>query len=83
MLRREYGRAVAGIAAVVVASVLAPLSWALAQEAPRVLDVGEMAPDFEVLGATRWGVLEKPVRLSDFRGKSVVLAFFYRVRTPG
>ena len=82
MLWRKQGRAVAGIAAI-VAGALAPLSWALAQEAPRVLEVGEMAPDFEVLGATRWGVLEEPVRLSDFRGKNVVLAFFYRVRTPG
>ena len=52
-------------------------------EGPRVLDVGEMAPDFELIGSTRYGTLRAPVRLSDFRGKTVVLAFFYRVRTPG
>jgi hypothetical protein len=49
----------------------------------RVLELGEMAPDFELLGATRFGVLRDPVRLSDFRGKTVVLAFFFRARTPG
>ena len=57
----------------------------VAQEADghRVLDVGEMAPDFELIGATRFGVLETPVQLSDFRGKTVVLAFFFKVRTKG
>jgi peroxiredoxin len=28
-------------------------------------------------------VLRDPVRLSDLRGKTVVLAFFYRARTKG
>lgn len=47
------------------------------------LQVGAQAPDFEVTGATRFGVLRDAVRLSEYRGKTVVLAFFYRVRTPG
>ena len=47
------------------------------------LEVGVEAPDFELDGATRFGVLRDPVRLSDYRGKTVVVAFFYRVRTPG
>jgi peroxiredoxin len=34
-------------------------------------------------GATRYGVLANPVRLSDFKGKTVVLAFFYKARTSG
>jgi peroxiredoxin len=42
-----------------------------------------MAPDFVLPGATRYGVLRDPVRLSDLRGKTVVLAFFYRARTKG
>lgn len=46
-------------------------------------DVGSMAPDFALPGATRYGVLRDPVHLSDFRGKTVVLAFFYRARTKG
>lgn len=46
-------------------------------------DVGAPAPDFAIKGATRYGVLRDSVRLSDFRGKTVVLAFFYRARTKG
>lgn len=52
-----------------------------AQASP--LGVGEVAPDFAIPGATRYGVLRDPVRLSDFRGKTVVLSFFFRARTPG
>jgi hypothetical protein len=47
------------------------------------LEVGVVAPDFALPGATRYGVLKEPVRLSDFKGKTVVLAFFFRARTPG
>lgn len=46
-------------------------------------EVGSLAPDFSLVGATRYGLLRGPVRLSDFRGKTVVLAFFYRARTKG
>jgi len=59
-----------------------PIS-AAAQDEPQFLAVGEMAPDIQVTGATRYGVLSDPVRLSGFRGKTVVLAFFFRARTPG
>ena len=45
--------------------------------------VGSAAPDFALPGATRYGLLRDPVRLSDYRGKTVVLAFFYRARTKG
>ena len=48
-----------------------------------LLAVGSMAPDFALPGATRYGELADPVRLSDYRGETVVLAFFFRVRTPG
>jgi hypothetical protein len=47
------------------------------------LEVGVTAPDFSISGATRHGILRDPVQLSAFRGKTVVLAFFYRARTPG
>ncbi|HXF96408.1 MAG TPA: hypothetical protein VNI61_09940 [Gemmatimonadales bacterium] len=47
------------------------------------LAVGSAAPDFALPGATRYGVLREPVRLSDFKGKTVVLAFFFRARTRG
>jgi len=61
---------------------LALPSAAAAQQA-KPLAVGQMAPDFSIPGATRFGVLRDPVRLSDFRGRTVVLAFFIQARTPG
>ena len=51
--------------------------------APKPLEIGATAPDFTMKGATRYGVLAQPVRLSDFKGKTVVLAFFYKARTSG
>ena len=45
--------------------------------------VGSMAPDFALPGATRYGVLRDSLHLSDFRGKTVVLGFFYKARTKG
>jgi len=48
-----------------------------------VITVGSMAPDFELRGATRYGLLANPVRLSDYRGQTVVIAFFYKARTKG
>ena len=48
-----------------------------------VLEVGALAPDFALAGATRYGVLRDPVRLSDYKGKTVVLAFFFKARTRG
>ncbi len=56
---------------------------AAAAQETQVLQVGESAPDFELTGATRYGILSDPVRLSDFRGKTVVLAFYFEARTPG
>jgi thioredoxin-dependent peroxiredoxin len=50
---------------------------------PPPLEVGTVAPDFTVSGATRFGVLRDPIRLSDFKGKTVVLAFFFKARTRG
>ena len=47
------------------------------------LEVGAPAPDFTMSGATRYGVLRDSIHLSDFKGKTVVLAFFFRARTRG
>jgi len=65
-----------------------PLAAALAAPAapaqePAPLEVGATAPDFTLPGSTRYGVLKAPVHLSDFKGKTVVLAFFYKARTKG
>lgn len=53
------------------------------QPTPPPLELGAVAPDFALPGATRYGVLKHPVRLSDFKGKTVVLAFFFKARTRG
>ena len=46
-------------------------------------EVGQAAPDFSLPGATRFGTLKDPVKLSDYRGQTVVLAFFPKARTKG
>ena len=48
-----------------------------------LMDVGEMAPDIEFVGASADGVMEGTRRLSEYRGETVVLAFFFRARTRG
>lgn len=45
--------------------------------------VNDAAPDFTLVGATRYGLLKTPVTLADYRGRTVVLAFFYQARTKG
>lgn len=54
-----------------------------APPSPPAIEVGAVAPDFSIPGATRYGTLKNPVRLSDYKGKTVVLAFFYKARTKG
>jgi len=57
----------------------------MAQETPPETGpkVGAVAPDFSLPGATRYGLLKNPVRLSDYKGETVVLAFFFKARTRG
>jgi peroxiredoxin len=64
------------------ALVIFGVSSACAQQTPP-LEVGAVAPDFSLPGSTRYGLLRDPVRLSDFRGKTVILAFYFRSRTRG
>jgi uncharacterized protein YjlB len=72
--------AAALIAAAAVAEGQQSAVVAPAGTGPRVNDI---APDFALSGATRYGLLKTPVRLSDYRGRTVVLAFFYQARTKG
>ncbi len=75
---------VALVGALIAAAATAAPNGATAQEAGQdLIQVGATAPDFELTGATRHGVLRDKVRLSDYRGETVVLAFFFRVRTRG
>ncbi len=66
-----------------LALTLALAPAVLPAQQSRPLEIGAPAPDFNLPGATRYGVLAKPVRLSDFKGKTVVLVFFYKARTKG
>jgi hypothetical protein len=75
-----------GSIAVLLAGLALAAPRAACAQAPEPtppLEIGVLAPDFELPGATRYGVLRDPVRLSDFQGKTVILAFFFRARTAG
>ena len=45
--------------------------------------VNDVAPNFTLPGASRYGLLKTPVTLADYRGRTVVLAFFFQARTKG
>jgi len=72
-----------------LAALIVPLAASLAAQQPAAspdptpLEVGVVAPDFTLSGATRYGVLKDPIHLSDFKGKTVVVAFFFKARTRG
>ena len=65
------------LAAVALVAMAAGRSMA---QSPKV---GDMAPDFTLNGSTKDGLLPKPIHLADFRGQTVVLAFFPKARTKG
>jgi hypothetical protein len=75
------------LATLAFAAALAVAPTALASPAAAQgtvpLEVGVTAPDFSLPAATRHGILAEPVSLSDYEGKTVVLAFFFRARTRG
>jgi hypothetical protein len=70
------------VAAFVVAGPLSAQQTAPRDTTPP-LEIGAVAPDFALPGGTRYGILQEPVRLSDYKGKTVVLAFFFRARSRG
>ncbi len=74
-----------GFAGVVAGSLLAMAapSGLHAQQAETGPKVGDMAPDFTLGGATRYGILRDQIKLSSYRGNTVVLAFFFKARTRG
>ncbi|MGH7532503.1 MAG: hypothetical protein ACREL4_04340 [Gemmatimonadales bacterium] len=76
----------AGIVCTLAAGALLAAGPVAAQQAPSKagpLAVGAVAPDFVLPGATRNGLTAQPIRLSDFRDQTVVIAFFYQARTKG
>jgi cytochrome oxidase Cu insertion factor (SCO1/SenC/PrrC family) len=81
---------IATLAVATTASLVTGGEVALAQQTaapaaavPAGPAVNDVAPDFTLAGADRYGLLKTPVKLSDFRGRTVVLAFFYQARTKG
>jgi len=73
---------------IALAVLVGATSTALAQTpqpgtAATAPDTGQMAPDFTLPGATRFGLLKEPIKLSNFRGQTVVLAFFPKARPKG
>jgi len=83
---RRIVLAAAGVAALVLPATAARSQVVTAAPAPPAVAgpaVGDPAPDIALTGATRYGVLKTPVRISDFRGRTVVLAFFAQARTKG
>jgi hypothetical protein len=54
-----------------------------ADAAAEPLAVGARAPDFTLVGADADGVLSDSIRPTDFRGHTLVIAFFFRARSSG
>ena len=73
-------RALTAIIAVAAAAGAIDAQQPAAETGPKV---GEMAPEFSLSGATRYGLLRDQITLSSYRGNTVVLAFFFKARTRG
>ena len=80
-MRRAIALAAVAMLSATAAGAQEQQPAAAAKKAPPA--VGSVAPDFTLPGATRYGLLAKPASLWDYRGKTVVLAFFFRARTRG
>ena len=78
----RWGTSMLGVTLSLTATSLAAAQQPAAPATPTP-EVGTMAPDFAITGATRFGLLRDSIRLSDFRGQTVVLAFFFKARTKG
>jgi len=73
-------RAIIAIAAVAGAATAAAPHALEAQSGPAV---GAVAPDFSLPAATKDGILPQNISLAGLRGRTVVIAFFPKARTPG
>lgn len=64
-------------------SAVAPAAQPAVPPPPPEVDVGKIAPDFTIDVADASGAAAKAVKLSDLRGKVVVLAFYPADRSSG
>jgi len=72
-----------GTSAVALAEAGAQQAASAAPAAAPGPALNDVAPDFSLAGADRYGLLKTPVKLSDYRGRTIVLAFFFQARTKG
>ncbi len=79
-MRKTFAAAIALMSGT---SLLAQQPTPAASAALPMPAVGDMAPDFQIRGATRYGLLAERPMLSQLRGQTVVLAFFVVARTRG
>jgi cytochrome oxidase Cu insertion factor (SCO1/SenC/PrrC family) len=75
-------RCTAVAATLLAAAALGAAPGTARAQDPTPLPSGTKAPDFALVAATKDGVGKK-VHLHDYRGQTVVLAFFYKARTKG
>jgi len=88
MLARAQKNAVLTVGAIASLAIIGDVARAQQAAAPTAAVVAgpaikDVAPNFTLAGATRYGLLKTPVTLGDYRGRTVVLAFFYQARTKG
>ena len=84
LFRVRHTALIAGaFSSLVMTSEVAKAQQPAAVAAPAGPGVNAVAPDFTLAGASRYGLLKTPVTLADYRGRTVVLAFFYQARTKG
>ena len=84
-MRRIAALALLALAVTVpsAARAQATASAAAAPVAPTAPAIGQLAPDFTADWADGTGARTAPVKLSDLRGKVVVIAFYPKDRTSG
>jgi len=81
MMHRFADRTVLTLAGAV--SLLVVSGCAGTSKRPSAPTVGAVAPDFTVRPVTKDGAMPAPITLSALKGKTVVIAFFPKARTPG
>ncbi|MBK6488898.1 MAG: redoxin domain-containing protein [Gemmatimonadetes bacterium] len=72
-----------GSMAAAIALTVGVSSLGGAQQAETGPKIGDMAPDFTLRGVTSDGPMREAIKLSSYRGNTVVLAFFFKARTKG
>lgn len=82
-MRLRYGLIVPSLLLIAASATAQQPASAPAAPTLPIPAVGDTAPDFSIRGATRFGLLRDPMRLSDFRGQTVVLWLFIKARTRG